>query len=82
MILPPSKYHASKGHGFTPALHRARRRFLVRNSVTGLLLLGFVGAVYSYSFLAVKQDDLGDIPLPPLPSTNKEAEHDPKLEKT
>ncbi|CAG8448879.1 12563_t:CDS:2 [Acaulospora colombiana] len=76
MILPPSKYHASKGHGFTPALQRARRAFLVRNSLTGLLLLGFVGAVF-------KQDDLGDIPLPPIPSANdKETASNPKLEKT
>ncbi|CAG8770450.1 5463_t:CDS:1, partial [Gigaspora rosea] len=45
MVLPPvSQYHQAKGYGQTPALQRARRPFFIRNTITGLLLLGFTGA--------------------------------------
>ncbi|CAG8446525.1 1712_t:CDS:2 [Diversispora eburnea] len=67
---PPSKYQATTGKGFTPALQRARRPYLVRNVLTGVALLSFTAAVYSYAILAVKQDDLGDIPLPSPPPSS------------
>ncbi|CAG8811457.1 10482_t:CDS:2, partial [Cetraspora pellucida] len=72
-LFPPSRYHQAKGYSQSPALQRARRPFFVRNVITGLLLLGFTGAVYTYSIMAVKQDDLGDIPMPHLPADNKES---------
>ncbi|RIB09175.1 hypothetical protein C2G38_2209581 [Gigaspora rosea] len=72
MVLPPvSQYHQAKGYGQTPALQRARRPFFIRNTITGLLLLGFTGAVYTYSIMAVKQDDLSDVSMPPPPAENK-----------
>ncbi|CAG8581747.1 14694_t:CDS:2 [Funneliformis caledonium] len=66
MLNQPLKYQTQKIL-FTPALKRARKPFVVRNAITGMLLLGFCGAVYSYSIMAVKQDDLSDVPMPSLP---------------
>ncbi|GAB5588860.1 hypothetical protein Unana1_03760 [Umbelopsis nana] len=57
-------YTQAKGYGFTPALQRTRKPFQARNILTLGALLTFVGGVYSYSILAVKQDDFSDIPLP------------------
>ncbi|KAI8888918.1 hypothetical protein K501DRAFT_282553 [Backusella circina FSU 941] len=57
-------YSTSKGYGFTPALQRTRKPFVVRNMLTLAGLLTFTGSVYAYSLLAVKQDDFSDIPLP------------------
>ncbi|PKY13381.1 hypothetical protein RhiirB3_296620, partial [Rhizophagus irregularis] len=58
---------------FTPAMQRARKPFAVKNALTGLLLFGFCGAVFSYSIMAVKQDDFDDVPMPSPPSiTNSE----------
>ncbi|CAG8610381.1 32987_t:CDS:2 [Racocetra persica] len=66
VLLPPSQYHQAKGYSQSPALQRARRPFFVRNVITGLLLLGFTGAVF-------KQDDLGDVPMPQFPADNEES---------
>ncbi|KAG2172620.1 hypothetical protein INT44_002635 [Umbelopsis vinacea] len=57
-------YTTSKGYGFTPALQRTRKPFQARNILTLGALLTFVGGVYSYSIMAVKQDDFSDVPLP------------------
>jgi cytochrome c oxidase assembly factor 3 len=64
MLFKPSPYSGPKGYGFTKALQRARQPYRTRNVITGLGLIGFVSAVYAYSILAVKQDDLSDIELP------------------
>ncbi|PKC76013.1 hypothetical protein RhiirA1_406801 [Rhizophagus irregularis] len=67
-----SKYQTPKLY-FTPAMQRARKPFAVKNAITGLLLFGFCGAVFSYSIMAVKQDDFDDVPMPSPPSiTNSE----------
>lgn len=50
---PPSKYQSTIGKGFTPALQRARKPYLVRNALTGFALLGFTAAVCILSLLAV-----------------------------
>ncbi|CAG8601859.1 6304_t:CDS:2 [Paraglomus occultum] len=76
MLAEPSKYQ-TKDSTFTPALQRARRPWLVRNALTGIGLLGFVGAVYAYSMYAVKQDDFSDVGMPPLPP---QSESDKKIE--
>ncbi|ORY98952.1 hypothetical protein BCR43DRAFT_435698 [Syncephalastrum racemosum] len=57
-------YTTSKGYGFSPALQRTRQPFRMRNMFTLLGLLAFTGGVYTYSFMAVKQDDFSDVPLP------------------
>ena len=44
-------------------LKRARAPFRMRNALTGLGIVGFVAAVYTYSISAVKQDDFSDIPI-------------------
>jgi hypothetical protein len=44
MFNPLSKYQDQKLY-FTPAMQRARKPFIIRNAVTGMLLLGFCGAV-------------------------------------
>jgi hypothetical protein len=54
-------YYGSTGYTMSEGLKRARRPFLVRNTLTGLLLLGFCGGVYTYSIAAVKQDDFSDV---------------------
>ncbi|KAI8339308.1 hypothetical protein BD560DRAFT_485114 [Blakeslea trispora] len=58
-------YSTSKGYGFSPALQRTRKPFAVRNMLTLAGLLTFTASVYSYSLLAVKQDDFSDVPMPP-----------------
>lgn len=57
-----SSYYGSSGFHPSEGLQRARRPFRFRNAVTGIAILGFVGAVYGYSISAVKQDDFSDIP--------------------
>ncbi|RKP10746.1 hypothetical protein THASP1DRAFT_10615, partial [Thamnocephalis sphaerospora] len=70
-----SQYAGPKGYGFTEALQRARQPYRFRNAMLGLGLFGFVTAVYTYSIMAVKQDDLSDIEVPDLPEAKpKDAE--------
>ncbi|KAL9536940.1 hypothetical protein MBANPS3_012232 [Mucor bainieri] len=57
-------YSTSKGYGFSPALQRTRKPFVVRNLLTLAGLITFTGSVYAYSLLAVKQDDFSDVPMP------------------
>ncbi|KAI7885205.1 hypothetical protein K492DRAFT_142118 [Lichtheimia hyalospora FSU 10163] len=57
-------YTQSKGYGFSPALQRTRQPFRARNMLTLLGLLTFTGGVFTYSMLAVKQDDFSDVPMP------------------
>ncbi|GAA5804002.1 hypothetical protein EDC94DRAFT_517744 [Helicostylum pulchrum] len=65
-------YSTSKGYGFSPALQRTRKPFVVRNLFTLVGLLTFTGSVYGYSLYAVQQDDFSDVPLPAaLPTTEE-----------
>ncbi|EQL00147.1 Coiled-coil domain-containing protein 56 [Ophiocordyceps sinensis CO18] len=50
-----------------PALIRARRPYLFRNSITGLGLLTVVAGIYYYTLSAVGQDDFGDVKVPDTP---------------
>ncbi|CAM1506702.1 Fc.00g063430.m01.CDS01 [Cosmosporella sp. VM-42] len=54
-----------------PALVRARRPYLFKNAVTGLGLLGVVGAIYYYTITAVGQDDFEDVKVPDQPQKSK-----------
>ncbi|ORY27347.1 putative mitochondrion protein [Naematelia encephala] len=56
------------GTGMSESLRRARRPYLIRNAITGVVLASFVIGVYAYSISAVKQDDFSDVEdlLPPL----------------
>ncbi len=44
MLNQPLKYQNQKLL-FTPAMKRARKPFVLRNAITGMVLLGFCGAV-------------------------------------
>ncbi|KAJ4479095.1 hypothetical protein J3R30DRAFT_3474143 [Lentinula aciculospora] len=50
-----------KSGSMSPGLRRARAPFLVRNTITGIILGAFAIGVYTYSIRAVRQDDFGDI---------------------
>lgn len=64
--MPQSSYY-DKQNKPTAALYRARQPYLVKNIGTGLVLLGFVGAVYTYTIKAIGQDDFSDVPMPDAP---------------
>ncbi|KAM0718496.1 hypothetical protein Q7P37_005566 [Cladosporium fusiforme] len=64
--MPQSSYY-DKQNRPTAALYRARQPYLVKNVVTGLVLLGFVGGVYTYTLKAIGQDDFSDVPIPDAP---------------
>ncbi|PHH92449.1 hypothetical protein CDD83_7405 [Cordyceps sp. RAO-2017] len=50
-----------------PALIRARRPYLLKNSLTGLGLLAVAGGIYYYTLRAVGQDDFDDVKVPQPP---------------
>ena len=66
--LPINRYSARSSYfgvsGYAPSegLKRARAPFRTKNVLTGALLVGFAGSIYSYSIRAVKQDDFSDLP--------------------
>ena len=45
----------------SPGLQRAREPFRLRNTLTGVILAGFVVGVWAYSIGAVKQDVFDDV---------------------
>lgn len=50
-----------------PALIRARRPYLFKNTVTGLSLFAVTGCIYWYTLKAVGQDDFEDVKVPDAP---------------
>ncbi|PHH78787.1 hypothetical protein CDD80_6243 [Ophiocordyceps camponoti-rufipedis] len=50
-----------------PALARARRPYLFRNTVTGLGLMSIVIGIYVYTIKAVGQDEFADVKVPDAP---------------
>ncbi|KAM4055047.1 hypothetical protein HRG_005856 [Hirsutella rhossiliensis] len=50
-----------------PALIRARRPYLFKNSITGLGLLTVVGGIYYYTLNAVGQDNFDNVKVPDTP---------------
>ncbi|KAJ1642045.1 hypothetical protein IWQ61_010676 [Dispira simplex] len=51
-------------------LRRARRPYVFRNTLTGLGIVGFALGVYTYSMLAVKQEDFDDLDIKNISSTS------------
>ncbi|PCH40935.1 hypothetical protein WOLCODRAFT_117962 [Wolfiporia cocos MD-104 SS10] len=45
----------------SPGLKRARAPFLMRNIITGGVLVAFTASVWAYSISAVKQDEFADV---------------------
>ncbi|KAF8854463.1 hypothetical protein BDZ45DRAFT_805787 [Acephala macrosclerotiorum] len=65
-VLPRSSYY-DKHYKQSAALIRARRPYLVRNSLTGLGLFAFCIGVYSWTIKAVSQDEFEDVKVPDAP---------------
>ncbi|RDA84635.1 hypothetical protein CP532_5726 [Ophiocordyceps camponoti-leonardi (nom. inval.)] len=55
-----------------PALIRARRPYLFRNSLTGLGLVLFITGIYTYTLKAVGQDEFADVKVPDAPRSSTE----------
>ncbi|KAI7194982.1 hypothetical protein D0869_00875 [Hortaea werneckii] len=72
--IPQSSYYDSRNKPGA-ALYRARQPYLVRNAVTGVCILGFVGAVYTWTIKAIGQDDFSDVPMPDAPAQPGHAPH-------
>ncbi|KAK4205179.1 hypothetical protein QBC40DRAFT_271220 [Triangularia verruculosa] len=51
----------------SPALVRARRPYLFKNIFTGLALIGVTASIYTYTLMAVGQDDFEDVKVPDVP---------------
>ncbi|KAK4507225.1 hypothetical protein PRZ48_000960 [Zasmidium cellare] len=65
--IPQSSYY-DKNNRPTAALYRARQPYLIKNAATGLVIFGFVAAVYTWTIKAIGQDDFSDIPMPDAPA--------------
>ncbi|WWD22716.1 hypothetical protein CI109_107209 [Kwoniella shandongensis] len=65
-------YHP-KGYGMSTSLKRARKPFILTNSLIGGTIFAFAVGVYFYSISAVQQDDFSDVEdlLPPLEERSK-----------
>eukprot|EP00039_Didymoeca_costata_P019126 m.336350 g.336350 ORF g.336350 m.336350 type:complete len:70 (+) comp17822_c0_seq1:107-316(+) len=50
--------NAIPGRGYDPRALQSRNR---RTTLLGVLVLGFTGAVYTYSLTSVKQEDFSDV---------------------
>ncbi|KAK5132750.1 hypothetical protein LTR08_008635 [Meristemomyces frigidus] len=72
--IPTSSYYDQRNRPGA-SLYRARQPYLVRNAVTGLAIIGFVAAVYTYTIKAIGQDDFSDIPIPDAPASTGHAPH-------
>ncbi|KAF9972113.1 hypothetical protein BGZ73_004809 [Actinomortierella ambigua] len=70
-IFPKPTTYYQKGFQRSPALERATAPFRVRNAVTGAAITLFCVSVYTYSIMAVKQDDFSDIKLPTQEKKNE-----------
>ncbi|KAI9746122.1 MAG: hypothetical protein M1818_000803 [Claussenomyces sp. TS43310] len=65
-IIPRSTYY-DKHYKQAPALIRARRPYLVKNTLTGVGIFAFAISVYAYTINAVSQDDFEDVHVPEAP---------------
>ncbi|KAA8901452.1 hypothetical protein FN846DRAFT_908969 [Sphaerosporella brunnea] len=66
-----SYYDASMVQG--KSMIRARRPFVVKNALTGLAIVGFTAAVYTYTIRAVAQDNFEDVKVPDAPVQSAKA---------
>jgi len=64
--IPRSTYY-DKHYKQSPALLRARRPYLIKNTVTGLGIFAFAIGVYAYTIKAVSQDEFEDVKVPEAP---------------
>ncbi|KAH8820322.1 hypothetical protein F5884DRAFT_763610 [Xylogone sp. PMI_703] len=66
-ILPRSSYY-DKDYKPSAALIRARRPYLVKNTLTGAGIFAFAIGVYAFTMRAVSQDEFEDVKVPPAPT--------------
>ncbi|KAH8674743.1 hypothetical protein BGZ60DRAFT_404722 [Tricladium varicosporioides] len=62
-VLPRSSYY-DKHYKQSAALIRARRPYLVKNTLTGLGIFAFCMGVYTFTIRAVSQDEFEDVQVP------------------
>ncbi|CZT17297.1 uncharacterized protein RCC_03131 [Ramularia collo-cygni] len=72
--IPQSSYY-DKNNRPSAALYRARQPYLVKNAFTGIAMVGFVAAVYTWTIRAVGQDEFSDVPIPDAPAQAASAPH-------
>ncbi|RKU43797.1 hypothetical protein DL546_005771 [Coniochaeta pulveracea] len=66
MALNRNSYY-NRNWAQSESLIRARRPYLFKNTVLGLGLLVFTGAIYTYTLKAVGQDEFEDVKVPDTP---------------
>ncbi|KAK3309659.1 uncharacterized protein B0T15DRAFT_516125 [Chaetomium strumarium] len=64
--IPRSTYYDSR-YRQSPALIRARRPYLVKNSVVGLSIAAVAIGIYAYTIHAIGQDEFEDVKVPDAP---------------
>ncbi|TVY48133.1 Cytochrome c oxidase assembly factor 3, mitochondrial [Lachnellula occidentalis] len=62
-LLPRSSYYDAH-YKQSAALIRARRPYLIKNTLTGLGIFAFAISVYAYTIKAVSQDEFEDVQVP------------------
>ncbi|KZP00133.1 hypothetical protein CALVIDRAFT_595541 [Calocera viscosa TUFC12733] len=62
-VRPAMDSYRPHGYGMSNALRRARRPYLMRNTLVGTAISVFAVSVYLYSIRAVKQEDFSDIDI-------------------
>ncbi|KAF1346883.1 hypothetical protein BDV97DRAFT_400773 [Delphinella strobiligena] len=63
---PQSSYY-DRYNRPTASLYRARQPYLIKNAITGIVILGFAIGVYSFTIKAVSQDEFEDVVVPDTP---------------
>ncbi|KAK4136683.1 hypothetical protein BT67DRAFT_334140, partial [Trichocladium antarcticum] len=61
-----SSYYDNKSR-HSPALIRARRPYLIKNTAAGLVISGIVIGIYAYTLHVVGQDEFDDVKVPDVP---------------
>ncbi|KAI9869011.1 MAG: hypothetical protein M1813_002834 [Trichoglossum hirsutum] len=69
-LVPRSSYYDNH-YRQSAALLRARRPYLIKNAVTGLVIFSFAVGVYAFTIKAVSQDDFEDVIIPDTPQSSK-----------
>ncbi|KAM7194258.1 cytochrome c oxidase assembly factor 3-like protein [Naviculisporaceae sp. PSN 640] len=59
-----------RNHRQSPALIRARRPYLVKNTLLGTGIALFAIGIYAYTLKVVGQDEFEDVKVPDAPVTN------------
>ncbi|KAK0250170.1 hypothetical protein LTR91_004213 [Friedmanniomyces endolithicus] len=72
--IPSASYYDARNRPGA-SLYRARQPYLIKNAVTGVVIVAFVAGVYSFTIRAIGQDDFSDVPIPDAPIQGAAAPH-------